>query len=113
MLDTCLIQRVTGTTTDPDTGEVVPTYVTVYEGRCKLQTQGSYASTPAAGEYQWTATPLQLHLPVDGTADVGPDLRVEITASVDAANVGRTFRIRSDDRKTLQTALRCLIEEVQ
>jgi hypothetical protein len=35
-----------------------------------------------------------------------------ITASVDAANVGRVFRVKSGDRKTYATAFRPLVEEV-
>ncbi|MBB1153995.1 DUF6093 family protein [Amycolatopsis dendrobii] len=114
MLDTCRIRAVTGDTTDPDTGVVTPAYGDpVYTGKCKIQAQKSvFPSTPDAGEHQWTVVPMELHLPVDGTEAVGTGLVAEITASVDPVNVGRIFRIRSGDRKTLQTALRCQVEEI-
>ncbi len=114
MLDTCRIRHVTGNTTDPVTGVVTPTYGPVlYQGKCKLQSQQPFPSNPDAGERQWTTSSLYLHLPVAVlAAAVVPGLFVEILTSVDAVNVGRGFRVRSNDRKTLQTAIRVLVEEV-
>ena len=114
MLDTCRIRAVTGTTTDPVSGVVTPTYGPVlYQGKSKLQSQQPFPSNPDAGEHQWTPTPLYLHLPVTvSAAAVVPGLFVEILSSVDTVNVGRQFRVRSNDRKTLQTAVRVLVEEV-
>ena len=111
MLDVCTVQPVTGHTTNPD-ATVTPTYgAAVYSGRCKLQTQkAAYPSTPDAGEHQFTVLPLELHLPVAAVVAVGQ--LVTVTESVDPVNVGRRFRIRSSDRKTMQTALRCQVEEV-
>lgn len=110
MLDACTIRPVTGLTTNPD-ATVSPTYGTaVYTGKCKVQNQRAFPSNPDAGEHQFTTTPNELHLPV--TAVVATGQLVEITAAVDPVNVGRKFRIRSTDRKSLQTALRCQVEEV-
>src|SRR5690606_5450744 len=99
MRDTCRVRAVTGTTTNGD-ATVTPTYSTVYEGRCKIQSQRPYPSNPNAGDHQWTLLPVELHLPVDGTGEVGTDQFVDILASADPQNVGRTFRIRSGDRKS-------------
>ncbi|WP_409186720.1 DUF6093 family protein [Amycolatopsis sp. VS8301801F10] len=114
MLDTCRIRPVTGDTTDPDTGQVTPTYGDpVYIGKCKIQAQkAALPSNPDAGEHRWAVVPVELHLPVAGTAAVVTGLVAEITASGDPANVGRLFRIRSGDRKSLQTAIRCQVEEI-
>lgn len=114
MLDTCRIRPVLGVEYDPEQHRDVPVYgEPVYEGRCKLQRpRASLPTTPDAGEHRWTLAPLELHLPVDGTAAVSTGHTVELTASVDPANVGRVFRIRDDDRKSLQTAIRFAIEEV-
>lgn len=113
MVDTCRIQPITGNSTDSVTGVVTPTYgVAVYEGKCKIQNQRGYPSNPDAGGHNWTLGPLHLHLPVDGTAGVETGHRVEILTSFDASNVGRKFRIRIGDRKTFQSAVRFLIEEV-
>jgi hypothetical protein len=111
MLDTCRIRAITGNSTDPSTGAVTPTYGSVlYQGKCKLQNQRAFPSTPDAGEHQFTTTPNDLHLPVTAPSTVTTG--VEITASVAPLNVGRTFRVRSGDRKSLQTAIRFQVEEV-
>lgn len=114
MLDTCTIRPITGQTTDPDTGVVTPTLgAAVYTGKCKIQTQKPFPSTPDAGEHLWTVGPLYLHLPVVGSEQVATGQEAVITASVgDQANVGRVFRIKSGDRKTYATAFRPLVEEV-
>lgn len=114
MLDTCRIRAVTGNTTNTTTGVAAPIYgAAVYEGKCKVQQmRGALPSTPDAGEHRWTVAPLELHLPVVGTAAVKTDHLVEVLASVDAANVGRKFRIRTGDRKSFQSAVRFAVEEV-
>lgn len=113
MLDSCRIRPVTGDTTDPVTGVVTPAYGDpVYEGRCKLQSQRPFPSTPDAGEHQWTRSPMWLHLPVVGSGQVTTGHVVEITASVNPDNVGRLFRVETGDGKTFQTALRFLVEEI-
>lgn len=113
MVDTCRIRAATGETTDPVTGVVTPTYGDpVYEGRCKIQNQRSFPSNPDAGEHQFTLSPNELHLPVAGSGAVATGQEVVILTSVDPVNVGRIFRIRSGDRKSLQTALRCQVEEI-
>lgn len=109
MLDTCLIQRPgDAVTVDAD---VTTPYTTVYEGKCKLQSQRPWPSNPDAGGHQWTVVPLELHLPVTASG-IQPDDLVEITASVDGLNVGRKLSIQAADRKTLQTALRFLVKEI-
>lgn len=114
MLDACTIKPVTSNTTNPTTGAVTPVYgAAVYTGKCKIQNQRSFPSTPDAGEHKWTLSPNELHLPVVGTAAVDTGHIVEITASaLDPANVGRRFRVKAGDRKSLQTAIRLLVEEV-
>lgn len=114
MVDTCRIRPVAGNSTDPVTGVVTTTYgAAVYQGKCKLQRQrGAFPSTPDAGEHRWTVAPLELHLPVVGSGQVETDHVVDVTASIDPENVGRRFRVRSGDRKSLQTAIRFQLEEV-
>lgn len=111
MRDTCLVREVTGTVTNPD-ATVTPTYSTVYEGQCKIQSRQPYPSTPNAGEHNWTLVTMELHLPVAGSGSVVTDQLVDILSATDPANVGRQFRVRSGDRKTFQTAARFLVEEV-
>ncbi|MFB9926321.1 DUF6093 family protein [Amycolatopsis halotolerans] len=113
MPDTCEVVAVTGRTTNPD-GSVSPTYgPPVYAGKCKIQRlRGSFPQTPIAGEHLWTLESLELHVPVNGTAAISVDHRVRITASIESDNVGRVFRVKSDDRKSLQSAIRLQVEEV-
>lgn len=112
MVDTCTVRPVTGHTTNPSTGVVTPTYgAAVYTGRCKIQNQRSFPSNPDAGEHQWTVTPNFIHIPASAAAvDTGQVL--EITAAFDPQNVGRKFHIKSGDRKSLQTAIRLIVDEV-
>lgn len=114
MVDECVVRPIVGEVTDPVTGVVTPEYGDpVYAGRCKLQNQRlRYPSNPEAGEHVWTVGPMELHLPVPGTGAVATGQHVEITGSVDESNVGRVFRVRIGDRKTFQSALRLLLEEV-
>lgn len=115
MVDTCTIRPVTGETTDPNTGEVTTTYGDpVYTGKCKLQQQRlRYPETPSGGEHQWTLGVTEIHLPV--TADAG-NVTVGHVATIDSSfnpsNVGRTFRVQTPDKKTFQTAVRLITEEV-
>lgn len=118
MVDRCRIRPVTGNTTDPGTGAVTPVYGDPVYGaaaggaRCKIQNQRSYPSTPDAGEHKWTIGPTEIHLPIAGTEAVDTGHLVEILSSADPANVGRRFRVRAGDRKSLQTAIRLIVEEV-
>lgn len=113
MVDRCDISRPGSGTpvTDPETGEVTVPREAVYTGRCRVQTRRPYPSNPEAGEHAWTTVVLEVHLPVSATGIRVGDT-VTVTDSFDPGNVGRTFRVRSDDRKTYQTALRLLVEEV-
>jgi len=115
MVDQCTIRaESTEVTTDPDTGVVTPVPgEVVYAGKCKLQQmRAALPSNPEGGEHRWTMGPLELHLPVEGSATVKTDCVVEVTASIDPNNVGRRFRVRSGDRKTFATAIRFQVEEV-
>lgn len=110
MVDTCRLEAVGAAVTDPIAAVVSTSKTLVYAGKCKLQNQKAFPSNPDAAEHQFTTTPEELHLPVTVLARTG--LLVTMVTSVDEVNVGRKFRIRSTDRKSLQTALRCQVEEV-
>lgn len=114
MVDTCVIRRVTGQATDPETGVVTPTVAQVYTGKCKIQESSGFAGSgrvPDAGEHTYTLLAYVLHLPMSATAPGEGDL-VEITASVlDPALVGREYRIAKEFAKTFATARRLEVEE--
>lgn len=113
MVDECVIRPAVGHTRD-ELGNVTVEYgAAVYTGKCKIQRfRGQFPSNPVAGEHQHTVSPVELHVPVAGTVAIATGHVVEITASLDAENVGRKFRVRTNDRKSLQSAIRLAVEEV-
>lgn len=113
MVDACVVTRVTGTTTDPDTGEVTATVATVYTGKCRMQQQASIARPDDVGEAYVLQQPFVLQLPMVGSEGVQAGDRVQITASVDADLTGaRRWWVRGLAHKTHATARRLGLEEV-
>lgn len=113
MVDACEIKPIIGETTNAN-GTVDPTYgQVVYAGKCRIQNQRlRYPSNPDAGEHTWTLGPAEVHIPTSGTTGVAPGQLLTITASFNSDNVGRQFRVRIGDRKTFQSAIRLIVEEV-
>lgn len=111
MVDQCVVRRVTGTVTDPDTGRVTPTYTSVYEGRCRVQQQHVQARAVEPGEAHLLMLRLEVHLPMSVTGIAAGD-EVAITASAhDPDLAGRTFVVRELAHKTHATARRLGVEE--
>ena len=115
MLDSCKITRVAGEPgpVDPDTGlrEPAPT-LTVYEGRCKVQTYEAHESTPEVGDHVYTVQRYYVHIPVTAPPVEVDDI-VTITAAVaDPALAGRRYRVAGLLHKTAATARRLLVDEV-
>lgn len=114
MLDTCTITRVTGSSTNRETGVITPTTTTVYTGICKVQhSQGVLGGSPKdIAEAGRLTTRLELHLPASVTG-VRADDRATITAAaLDAELVGRVFVVRSSPHKSFLTARRLEVEEL-
>lgn len=114
MQDVCTVQHQAGSSTDPETGVITPTYTTVYAGPCKVQQAAPPANPTVVGEAAVFVGQLTLHLPVtDTTAAVAPDDLVTITAcALDASLVGKKFRLRGPAHKSHATARRFLVIEV-
>lgn len=112
MVDTCEIRYVTATTTDDLTGQVLEQTAVRYTGPCRVQQPAAQGQRDDVGEVTVTVLRLQLQLPVVGTELVARGDRVVLTASVDAALLGRTWRVRDLAHKTHATARRMTIEEV-
>jgi len=112
MVDACIIRRITGQVTDPDTGEVTTTYTTIYEGKCRLQQQGQQARPEQAGEAYLLMLRRELQLPMSVTGLRTED-EVTMTASAyDPDLPGRVFLVRDLFGKTEATARRVQVEEV-
>jgi len=121
MLDACTVQRLTGSSTNSETGVITPTYSTVYSGTgpggggpCKVQQSNPPTNPTDVGEAAVFVGQLTLHLPVTAaTALVAPDDLVTVTAcALDASLVGKTFRLRGPAHKSYATARRFPMVEV-
>jgi len=115
MLDACTITRVTGEPgpIDPETGlrDPAPT-MTVYSGKCKVQTFEPNESARESGDHTFIQQRYHLHLPIGvGPVKVG-DTATIISAAADAQLVGRSYRIAGVHHKSLGTAQRLLVDEI-
>lgn len=113
MVDECTIRRRTGSTTDPDTGQITPTYTTLYTGRCRVQQQAVQAREETPGPAELLMVRRELHLPVATSTGVRAGDQVSITACVhDPDLVGRDLVVRDEMAKSMATARRLGVEEV-
>ena len=114
MVDACLIERMTGTSTDPATGAVTQTWSTKYTGPCRVQERGGYPrDITTAPDQPQLALSRELQLPVDTSTAVEAGDRCTITASAnDAGLVGTKMWLRGRPAKTEATARRFTLEEV-
>ncbi|MGN6245116.1 MAG: DUF6093 family protein [Motilibacteraceae bacterium] len=110
MLDTCTITRA-GTGKGPwndGTGQYDhPARVTVYQGKCKVQTRDVQVNNPDVAGREAFVVDWTVHLPVVGSEGVQQGDTVTITAAaLDSALVGRTFTIDGPHLGTAKTARR-------
>jgi hypothetical protein len=108
--DQVLIQRKTGTTTDPDTLQVVDTYATVYEGPCKISPLGA-GRDAAYGEGEVVLHRYRLKLPWAAATPVRPKDRATITESPDGWAVGRAMEVVDVDYKSSAVTRRLIVED--
>lgn len=108
MIDTCTIRRQTGATTDPATGERVPTYLSPnpYSGPCRVQQHQATADQQDAGQDYLLMLRLEVQLPMSVTGlQVGDE--ITMTASVNDPDLpGRVFKIHDLAHKSEATARR-------
>lgn len=112
MTDVCVVEAVTGSTTDPDTGEITDTWGEVYAGKCRVQQAAPSASDQTVGEAALLMVTRVLQLPVVESAAVRAGQRVRMTVCRhDPGLVGRVFTIRAEFAKSHATSRRLGIEE--
>ena len=114
MQDACTVTRITGQSTNTQTGAVTNTTSTIYTGKAKIQqvVTGGLARPASVGEAQVWQLPLHAHLPMTAVGVQVGDI-VTVTASVlDPDLVGRTFWVRELFHKSYATARRLGLEEV-
>lgn len=116
MTDTCTIKRQTGTTTDPNTGAVTPTYADVYgsaakPGKCRVKTATNVPTERAVGEQYVVLAQLQLSIPMSATGVRGGDVVTIVASQFDPDLPGRTFTIGERYGQSQATARRFAIED--
>ena len=111
MVDSCTVRRKVGTTTDPDTGVITPTYDVLYAGKCRFQQRQVSASPAEAGDAQVLMLRMELQLPMSA---IGFRVGDEVTGDTSAHDPdlpGRVFLVRDLAHKSHATARRLGIVE--
>lgn len=112
MADSCIIDRLSGRVLDEATGQYLDTWVTVYEGPCRVQESGLSGRRAESGEMSVELQTRTLQVPM-AVIGVKVDDRVRITAAVlDPELPSRMFRVADLMHKSHATARRLPIEEV-
>jgi hypothetical protein len=114
MVDACTIRRVTGRSTNPDTGVTTKTYLAPdpYVGKCRIQQPQAMARPHDVGEDFLLISRLEVQLPVAGTTGLLVGDEVTITAAArDPDLVGRLFVTHELPRKTDATSRRIQVIE--
>jgi hypothetical protein len=114
MVDECVIRRGEGEAVlDEETGAVTEGHgVTVYSGKCKVQSKDSATSSPDAGGHSFTVVSRQVHIPANA-ADIRDDDVVEITASLlNSFTIGKRYRVEGFTPDTYDTAARLPVKEM-
>lgn len=110
MVDTCVVRRLVGVTTDPETAAEVETWVDIYTGPAKSQTYEAHEANPDAGGHEFTTQRYAAHFPVGAfTPQVG-DVIEWTACRHDPALVGTRDRITSLLNKAWATAMRCGVD---
>lgn len=112
MIDACTITRPGATVTDPETGAVTNSPVTVYSGKCEVKSAGGLmAATPEAGGATFTVVPSVIKIPANA-ADVRDGDEVTITASkLNTFTPGKVYRVEGFTPDTFDTAARLPVKE--
>lgn len=113
-IDACLIERVTGETTNLTTGAVTKTYTAVYSGPCRVQAATANWAGPAeVGQAAIRLAAAELQLPVVGSEGLLIDDRVTITACVhDTDMVGRVYSVTGPSHKSEATTRKLPLQEI-
>lgn len=110
MQDSCIVRRLVGTHTDPETAAEVEDWAVVYEGRAKSQTYEGYEQRPDGAGHQFTQQRYSVHFPVGSFQPQVGDV-VEWTAvQLDPDLVGVKDRINALFNKSYATAMRVFVD---
>lgn len=119
MKDECVITRVTGATTDRETGQRVETRSTIYPapgqvGRCRLQELQAFSrDTRPTPDQPMLARYRVLQLPVATSVGLLAGDDVQMTVSVnDPDALGKHYAIRDQSTESEATSRRVGVEEI-
>lgn len=99
---------------DPDTGQYPTTPGALkYVGPGKIQTTDTIGNAAEAAERVVMVTRFGAHLPMSAPAAAVDDVITVKASALDPELVGRRFRVTSLVHKSLMTARRLSVEEVQ
>ena len=110
-LDSCRIDRPTGTRFDRETGTDVETWTEVYAGPCRFPRADAGGRVVVTGETITPASPtVKVPWHVEG---VRPDDRVTCTESISPGMVGRVLWVTDASPRTFQSAVNLTCREVR
>ena len=110
-LDSCRIDRPTGTHFDRETGTDVETWTEVYAGPCRFPRADAGGRVVVTGESITPASPtVKVPWHVEG---VRPDDRVTCTESISPGMVGRVLWVTDTSPRTFQSAVNLTCREVR
>ena len=110
-LDSCRIDRPTGTHFDRETGTDVETWTEVYAGPCRFPRADAGGRVVVTGETITPASPtVKVPWHVEG---IRPDDRVTCTASISPGMVGRVLWVTDTSPRTFQSAVNLTCREVR
>lgn len=114
MVDTCTIERESGSVTDAETGQVEKTWTEIYAGPCRFQEHGGYPrDISTAPDQPQLAISRELQLPVATSTAVRARDRVTVLTSVnDPGLVGKKMWLRGEPAKSEATARRFTLEQI-
>ncbi|MCC5574478.1 hypothetical protein IMZ11_02330 [Microtetraspora sp. AC03309] len=92
MVDSCRIERKTGSSFNEASGAVTEMWVEVYAGRCRVK-GGSSGRDAQYGEGEVTLHRYEVRIPWDAVAEIKRCDRLTITASDDAWVIGRHLEV--------------------
>lgn len=96
MLDTVVIDRVTGVEVDPMTGQDTPTYERLYEGKGKVQSFAAYEESKEVIEHSSVVQRMSIHIPVGAYRCSVGDIITVTHSGVDPFLEGREFRVTQE-----------------
>ena len=115
MQDAVLVERQTGTTTDPDTLEDVATWATVHEGPARIQRTAQVSpSEQVVGEVEFGINAVIVQMPL-AAVGIKKGHRVTVTAvgaTSDPDLLGLTATVQANLTKTHPTKRTLVCEEV-